>query len=270
MRILSLLPLAAVTLLPLMSADAALVPVNTGPAFPLKLASGLKAPLAKNAAREGVQKKVAPKTLQGKAASAAPLSEPRAFVPPPAARIVPSGILSVDGPMPIAPSGAAITPNGIMSIPNASPDIYLQPVDPATRDAELAELELAQFVYRDYPAQLAQLDSQIAVTQAEIAALQQRLANYSRFDKFINNANPLFESQQLANVALVAAQHELARLQRDRSRLQQWLPVEIRRQQLELHRGLTPTAVPAPAPAAKAPEPRTLGPYDATFDDDQD
>jgi hypothetical protein len=260
MRILSLLPLATAALLPLGIADAAFVVVQTEPAFISKLAKGLQASSAKSAGPVRVRQKVAP------------LSEPRAFVPSPAARIVPNGILSVDGPVqPIAPSGAAITPNGTLSIPNASPVVYLQPVNPATREAETAQLELAQFLYYDYPLQLRQMDSQITVTQAEIDALQQRLANYSRFDKFINNVNPLFESQRLANVALVDAQQRLSNLQYQRSRLQQWLPVEIRRRQLELHRALTP-AGPAPAavPAAKAPAPKAPAPYDATFDDDKE
>ena len=272
MRILSLLPLATATLLPLASADAAFVPLKTEPAFLLKLATGLRAPPAKSSARVGAGKIVAPKTVQGKAPPAPPLPEPRAFMPPSAVRIVPNGILSVDGPVqPIAPSGAAITPNGILSIPNASPVVYLQPVNPATREAETAQLELAQFLYYDYPLQLRQMDSQITVTQAEIDALQQRLANYSRFDKFINNANPLFESQRLANVALVDAQQRLSNLQYQRSRLQQWLPVEIRRRQLELHRALAPAApAPAAVPAAKAPAPKAPAPYDATFDDDKE
>ena len=260
MRIPSLLTLSAAVLLPLASADASFVWVKTEPTFPLMLVAGLKPP-ATNAVRVGTRKKVASKTVLEKAAE--PLPEPRAFAPPPAARIVPNGILSIDGPVqPIPPSGAAITPNGPLSIPSASSVVHLQPVDPATREAETAQLELAQFLYYDYPLQLRQMDSQITVTQAEIDALQQRLANYSRFDKFINNANPLFESQRLANVALVDAQQRLSNLQYQRSRLQQWLPVEIRRRQLELHRALTPPAV---APAAKAP-----APYEATFDDDKE
>lgn len=270
MRFFSLLPLVAAALLPLASADAAFVPVRTEPAFPLKLANGLKALSAKSSGRVGARQNVAPKTLQGKAAPAAPLPGPRVVVPPLAARIVPNGILSVDGPVhPIAPSGAAITPSGILSIPNASPVVHLQPVDPATREAETAQLELAQFLYYDYPLDLRQMDSQITVTQAEIDALQQRLANYSRFDKFINDANPLFESQRLATVALVDAQQRLSNLQHERGRMQQWLPVEIRRRQLELHRALAPATQP-PAPAAKGPAPQAPAPYDATFDDDKE
>ena len=89
-------------------------------------------------------------------------------------------------------------------------------------------------------AQLRQLDSEITVIQAEIATLENRQANYSRFDKFINQANPLFESQQLVNVALVESMQRLTNLQYERGRIQQWLPVEIRRRQLELHRALAP------------------------------
>ena len=263
MRLLSFLPLATAALLPLASADAAFAPVKTELAFPLILATGPKA-------RVAAGQKVAPKTVQRKAVPAPPRPDPN-ILPPPAPRIVPNGILSIDGPVrPIASSGSPITPSGILSIPDASPAVYLQPVNPATREAETAQLELAQFLYYDYPLQLRQMDSQITVTQAEIDALQQRLANYSRFDKFINNANPLFESQRLANVALVDAQQRLSNLQYQRGRLQQWLPVEIRRRQLELHRALAP-AGPAPAvPAAKAPAPKAPAPYDATFDDDKE
>jgi hypothetical protein len=271
MRLLSLLPLVTAALLPLASVDAAFVQVKSEPAFPLMLAARIKPP-ATSAARVGTRKKVASKTVQQKAVPAEPLPEPRAFAPPPAARIVPNGILSIDGPVqPIVSSGAAITPNGTLSIPNASAVVHLQPVDPATREAETAQLELAQFLYYDYPLQLRQMDSQITVTQAEIDSLQQRLVNYSRFDKFINNANPLFESQRLANVALVDAQQRLSNLQYQRSRLQQWLPVEIRRRQLELHRALAPVDPgPAAVPTAKVPAPQAPAPYDATFDDDKE
>ncbi|MGI8978729.1 MAG: hypothetical protein ACR2FY_05855 [Pirellulaceae bacterium] len=254
----SLLMIAAIALLPLTSANAALLSAKPEPTFPLKLTVTLKAPPAEKAASKRKLKPAlaAIKTLP-------PAAAPQPFVPSAAARIVPNGILSVHGPVqPIVSSGAPITPNGILSIPNAAPAVYLQPVDPATRDAEIAQLELTQFLYYDYPAQLRQLDSEIVVTQAEIVALENRLANYSRFDKFINNANPLFESQQLVNVALVEAQQRLSNLQYERSRIQQWLPVEIRRRQLDLHHELIPPAI--------APEARTPAGHDATFDDDKE
>lgn len=272
MRLITLLSLA-VLLLPTGLASASFDSEGPELAFPLRLPTSVKVPTKKKASNSLAQKKAVPKQKRNPALPAelpppAP-AEPKVFVPPQAARIVPNGILSTRGPVqPIVASGAPITPNGIISIPNASPVLYLQPVNPATREAELAQLELAQFLYSDYPAQMRQLDSQIAVTQAEITALQLRLANYSRFDKFINNANPLFESQQLVNVALVAAQQQLSNLQFERGRLQQWLPVEIRRRQLELNRMLPAPAVApaaAPAPAVKRPVP-----YDATFDDDKD
>lgn len=260
MRLLPLLSLAAITLLPAGNADAALLSAKPDLAFPLHLVTKLQAP--PSSAQDTGKKKSLQRALQV-AKPTQPFAEPKPFVLPPAAQIVPNGILSANGPpRPIVSSGAPITPNGILSIPNAAPAIYLQPVNPATREAEIAQLELTQSLYYDYPLQLREFDSQIAVTQAEIAAHQQRLANYSRFDKFINNANPLFESQQRVNVALVEAQKRLSNLQYERGRIQQWLPVEIRRRQLELHRALTP---PTPAPATKA-----LVPYDATIDDDQE
>ena len=238
MRLLTLLPLVAITLLPATSTDAAFLSATTQPAFPLNLVTKLQAPLAP--ARLAGKNKPLKRALQV-AKPAQPFAEPKPFVLPPASRIVPNGILSAHGPARlIAFSGAPITPNGVLSIPNAAPAVYLHPVNPATREAEMAQLELTQFLYHDYPAQLRQLDSQIAVTQAEITALENRLANYSRFDKFINSANPLFESQQLVNVALVEAMQRLTNLQYERGRIQQWLPAEIRRRQLELDRALTP------------------------------
>lgn len=266
MRMFSLLLLAPLTLLPAVNVNAAFSFTQPELAFPLRLAtSGQLLPAKKKHSRQVAQKSAIQKKGAVQAPAIAPPApapaEPKIFLPPQAARIVPSGILSVGGAVqPLAASGAPISPNGFISIPKASRAVYLQPVNPATRDVEIAQLEMTQFLYSDYPAQLRQFDSQITVTQAEIVALQQRLASYSQFDKFINNANPLFESQRLATVTLVDAQQRLSNLQYERGRLQQWLPVEIRRRQLELHRTLTP-----PAPVVKAP-----APYDASFDDDQD
>ncbi|MBC7854643.1 MAG: hypothetical protein IAF94_14520, partial [Pirellulaceae bacterium] len=175
---------------------------------PLRLTATLQ-----KSAHAAVRSKAAPQA----ALTAKPVSvrqEPKLFMPPAAARIGPSGMLSVNGTVePILSTGAPITPNGILSIKISAPAIYSKPMNGATREADIAQLELTRFLNDEYPAQLRQFDCEIAVTQAEIAALQQRLANYNRFDKFINNANPLFESQQRANVALVDAQQRLSNLQ---------------------------------------------------------
>ena len=190
--------------------------------------------------------------------------QPKKLVSPWASPILTSGIISADGSVKPIGSTPPITRDGILSISEAAPAIYLPAVNPAARDAEIAQLELVQYLYYDYPTQLRLLDSQITVTQAEIVALHERLANYSRFDKFINNANPLFESRQLVSVALVDAQQRLANLQYERGRIQQWLPVEIRRRQLGLDRALQPAFL---VPGAAAP---LQGPgYNATFDDDK-
>lgn len=177
--------------------------------------------------------------------------------------IVPSGIISADGTVRPIVFQAPITSSGILSMPMPAA-IHHPPMNPAAGDVELARLRLTRFLHYEYPAQLRDLDSQIAVTEAEVAALQRRLANYSRFDKFINDANPLFESQQLAGVALVDAQQRLLHLRFERARVQQWLPVELRKRQLEFSREreamrLLPGGDVVPAT-----------PYEATFGDDQE
>jgi hypothetical protein len=66
-------------------------------------------------------------------------------------------------------------------------------------------------------------------------------------------------------VALVNAQLQLSNLQWERGRIQQWLPVEIRRRQLGLERALQPPVLVAPDAAAPLPLP-----YGSTFDDDKE
>src|SRR4051794_6368618 len=56
--------------------------------------------------------------------------------------IVPNGVISANDSVKPVITNSQITPHGVISLPNVARAIYLPPVNPQTRETEIAQLEL--------------------------------------------------------------------------------------------------------------------------------
>ena len=115
-----------------------------------------------------------------------------------------------------------------------------QPLDQTTptlknsaRRVERAVLRLELFDQVEHPRAVRRLEDAITVTRARVTMHEREVAEYRQFDK-VRYSKPLFLSLELARLHLVAAQTDLASLQREKRLLVQHRPQQRRLLQLEL------------------------------------
>lgn len=106
----------------------------------------------------------------------------------------------------------------------------------AAHDLEAAQLRFITWTNFEFPAKVQAIDGQITMAQQEIASLQRRQTNFNRFDRWVNSASPVFETNEDVGLALVAAQQRLAQLQTQRGFLLQQQAAEYRLRQMEVER----------------------------------
>jgi len=128
----------------------------------------------------------------------------------------------------------------------------------ARRDLEIAKIELRLYLQVEYPRQLRQLDAQIKLGAAEVAAYERRRREYRAFDRF-STGGPLLIAGQDLRIRLLEAELCLENLRAERSALvrfhsDQWRLLELRVHEararvVELEGG---GQIELPAPAAAA------------------
>ena len=108
----------------------------------------------------------------------------------------------------------------------------------ARRALEMAKIELRLYHQVEYPRERRHLDSQIKLTQAEIAAYKERLREYRPFDRF-STGRPLLVPIQDLKLCLLEAELRLRDLWAERSALvrfhsDQWRLLELKAHEARL------------------------------------
>lgn len=106
----------------------------------------------------------------------------------------------------------------------------------AAQELELAQFRFIAWLNYEHPLQLQRYDADIALAQQELASLQRRQAEFSRFNVWSRGGNPHFLASEDTALAIVAAQQRLSLLQTERGQVMQWQPVEYRKRQIDLER----------------------------------
>ena len=106
----------------------------------------------------------------------------------------------------------------------------------AAQELELAQFRFIAWLNYEYPLQLRSYDADIALAQEELASLQRRQVEFSRFNVWSGGGNPHFLASEDTGLAIVATQQRLSLLQTERGQVMQWQPVEYRKRQIELER----------------------------------
>ena len=148
-----------------------------------------------------------------------------AFIPAPAAEII---VGAARIPFSSLASPVRQLASGIDTADLSPPELA------AVNDLEAALLQLRQFAQFESPLRLQQYDGQIVSTQAEIAGLERRLAEYSKFSVWNGNSNPLYESVERVRLAWTEAVARLQLVQSEKALYQRGLPAELRQRQLQV------------------------------------
>ena len=106
----------------------------------------------------------------------------------------------------------------------------------AAQELELAQYRFIGWLNYEYPLQVRRYDADIALAQEELASLQRRQAEFSRFNVWSRGGNPQFLASEDTGLAIVATQQRLSLLQTERGQVMQWQPVEYRKRQIDLER----------------------------------
>ena len=89
------------------------------------------------------------------------------------------------------------------------------------RELEIRKIDQRHYWQVEYPRQLRELNAAIRLTQAEVEALEDRVRYYQRLDDY-HGHNPLLDSLQRAELALLDAELRRSNLQAERSALRRF------------------------------------------------